>query len=142
MERFKLVSAVDLLLIKDNKVLLSRRFNTGYEDGTYSLPAGHLDGGETVTQTTVREAKEEIGIVIDPKDLKVVHTMHRITAQGERICFFLTTEKWQGEPTIMEPDKCDGLGWFDLDNLPSNTIPYIRFVIDCLGINTYEQQCY
>ncbi|HIE41446.1 MAG TPA: NUDIX domain-containing protein, partial [Candidatus Aenigmarchaeota archaeon] len=70
-ERFKIIPTVYLVLIKDNKILLSRRFNTGFHDGEYSFPAGHLDGNETLIQAMVREAKEEIGIELKPEDLKL-----------------------------------------------------------------------
>ncbi len=128
-ERFKIIPTVYLILIKNKKILLLRRFNTGFWDGNYSLPAGHLDGGETIRQTMVRETKEEIGIRIDPGDLKLVHVMHRKEPKEERINFFLITKKWCGRPKIMEPHKCDDLKWFKLSNLPKNTIPYIKQVI-------------
>lgn len=130
MERFKLISAVYLFLLKANKILLQRRFNTGYEDGNYSVPAGHLDGNEPATKAMSREALEEIGVVIKPEDLTVVHTMHRLTPKDERIDFFLTASAWEGEPSIKEPNKCDDLQWFLIDDLPSNTIPYIKFAIE------------
>lgn len=125
-ERFTFLVAVHLILIEDNAVLLARRFNTGWKDGWYSVIAGHADGNETMTHAMLREAKEEGGIDITETDLKVAHTMHRITDSGaERIDFFLTAEKWSGEPQIMEKDKCDDIGWFPIDQLPENTIPYI-----------------
>lgn len=129
-ERFKIIPSVYLVLIKDNKILLSRRYNTGYFDNNYSFPAGHLDGGETLKQAMVREAKEEIGIVLDPVELELIHTMNRRIPDNERVDFFFTTKKWQGEPRIMELEKCDDLSWFELSNLPSNIIPYIKQAID------------
>lgn len=48
MERFKLVTSVHLILIKEGEVLLLRRYHTGYEDGNYSVVAGHIDGNESV----------------------------------------------------------------------------------------------
>jgi 8-oxo-dGTP pyrophosphatase MutT (NUDIX family) len=134
--RFKLVSAVHLLLIKDAQVLLLRRFNTGYEDGNYSVPAGHLDGNEPISSAMVREASEEAGISISTSDLRVVHVMHRRSPavdgnSNERIDFFLTASTWKGDPRIMEPNKCDELNWFPINDLPSNVIPYIRQALDC-----------
>lgn len=129
-ERFKIIPSVYLMLIKDNKILLSRRHNTGYRDGEYSFPAGHLDGNETFKQGIVREAKEEIGVILDAADLELVHTMDRRIPNDERADFFFTARKWQGEPKIMEPEKCDDLSWFDLNNLPENIIPYIKQAID------------
>lgn len=124
-ERFKLPSAVHLFLIRDSQVLLSRRFNTGYEDGKYSVIAGHLNGDEEIKAAMIREAREEAGIEISPLDLQVVGVMHR-KSNDERIDFFVAATSWSGEITNREPDKCDQLAWFDMDGLPENVIPYVR----------------
>ncbi len=136
-ERHREVPASYLILIKDGKILLSRRFNTGYQDGNYSLPAGHVDEGETFTQCVIRESKEEVGVLLKPEDLKVGHLMHRFSGaewgvEGFRIDVFFTAEKWEGNIEIKESNKCDDLSWFDLGNLPENIIPYIRQAIDCI----------
>jgi len=125
MARKTLPVAVHLFLRKDNQILLLRRFNTGYEDGNYSVIAGHIDGGEDVYAAMIREAKEEAGISIALEDLKIVQVMHRKTADDERIDYFFECTKWHGEIVITEPDKCDRLDWFSLTDLPSNTIDYI-----------------
>ena len=135
-ERFKITPAAYFVPIKDNKILMLRRFNTGYMDGMYGFVAGHLEGDESFRQAMVREAKEEAGIDINPEDLEVVHVMHRSNMKGEsdneRIDIFLTTDKWQGEIVNKEPHKCDDLSWFDLDDIPENTIRYIKQVIECI----------
>jgi 8-oxo-dGTP diphosphatase len=125
--------AVHLLFIRDGNILLLRRFNTGYEDGKYSLVAGHLEAGETVTQTAVREAQEEAGVNIAPENIRVVQVCHR-KADDERIDFFVLVESWSGQIQNMEPDKCDDLSWFPLAELPANMIPYVR-----VGIENYQQ---
>ena len=139
-EKFKIIPAVYLILEKDGKILLSKRFQTGYEDGNYSMVAGHVDGGETMREATAREAMEEAGIKIEPTKLNYVLTMHRWQGDHERIEFYFTTNGWEGEIKNMEPNKCDDLSWFAIDQLPENTIPYIRTVIDCYkkGIQYYE----
>jgi 8-oxo-dGTP pyrophosphatase MutT (NUDIX family) len=127
--RFTFVSAVHLFLLRGEQVLLLRRFNTGYEDGNYSVPAGHLDGGEQVIQAAIREAREEIGIEIAPEDLAVAGIMHR-KAEDERIDVFVAATRWTGEPRNCEPDKCDELRWVDNDTLPENVIPYVRRALE------------
>lgn len=128
-ERYKFISAVYLILIKENKVLLLKRANTGYEDGNYSLVAGHMDGNETIKQAMIREANEEAGIIIDENDLEIVAFLHRKT-DPERLDFFLKCDKFSGEVTNMEPDKCSELRWYDINNLPENIIPCVKKAIE------------
>ena len=126
---FRLPVAVHLLLIKDDRILLLRRYNTGYEDGNYSVVAGHIDGGEQLRSAMAREAREEAGIEILPSNLRVVGVMH-LMGDKEYVSFFLHTSEWSGEVINAEPHKCDDLSWFEIDNLPSNTIPYIRRAVE------------
>ena len=129
-DRFSLLAAVHLFLIRNDQILMLRRFNTGYEDGNYSVPSGHLNGNETATQAMIREAAEEINIQIDPEDLTMIHVMHRLAAQGERIDFFFYCGKWEDEIKINEPDKCDDLTWYPIRILPSNTVEYVKSTIE------------
>jgi ADP-ribose pyrophosphatase YjhB (NUDIX family) len=138
-ERFRIFSAVHLFLMKDGKVLLSQRFNTGYRDGMYSVPAGHLDGNETATQSMIREAEEEIGIKLEYEHVRMSHVMHTLDGR-ETISFFLVADKWQGEIQNMEPNKCSDLSWFSVDNLPDNMVPYVRHALECIVQNkTYSE---
>ena len=125
--------SVHLLLVRQGRILLLRRYDTGYEDGNYSVVAGHIEGGEKLKTAMIREAREEAGIEISPSDLEVVGLIHSMTDR-EYFHFFLKASAWMGEVTNMEPDKCDDLSWFDISDLPNNTIPYIR-----QGIENYRR---
>ncbi|PWU24302.1 NUDIX hydrolase [Candidatus Cerribacteria bacterium 'Amazon FNV 2010 28 9'] len=129
-DRFKQVTGVFLILRRANQILLARRFQTGYGDGEFSFPAGHLEEGESILTALVRESKEEIGVTIDPFRCHFVHVLHLLTNRASTN-FFFEVKEWDGVPTICEPDKCDELRWVDIDDLPDNTIDYIREVIDC-----------
>lgn len=126
--RTKFPVTVHLLFFRGDQILLLRRFHTGYADGQYSVPAGHLDGGETVIAAAAREAQEETGIRIEADDLIFSSVLHRMEEE-ERVDFFVSVRKWQGEPSNTEPDKCDELRWVDLDALPHNIIPYVEKAI-------------
>ncbi len=124
-KRHKMAVAVHLFLIKNEEVLLLRRFNTGYEDGKYSVIAGHIDEGEDFISAMKREAKEEAGIDIEYKYLIPVQVMHRKNGNDERVDYFFVSEKWTGNIVNIEPEKCDELSWHKMSSLPQNTIPYI-----------------
>lgn len=128
--KFTLRSAVYLILFKKNKILLLRRFNTGWMDGKYSLIAGHLDGSESVTNAMIREAYEETGIKITRENLIPATVIHRKTPDQEYIDFFFVARKWIGEPIICEPNKSDDLSWYSINKLPDNTLPYIKEAIN------------
>ncbi len=125
MSKFNFYAAVYLILRKENKVLLIRRYNTGWMDGMYTLPAGHIDGNETSEMAMSREAKEEINLTILPKDLSVVHVMHRKSTDREYFDIFIEAKKYSGELKNNEEEKCDHMEWFDIDSLPENTLDYI-----------------
>ena len=108
--------------------MIARRQNTGYRDGEYSIPAGHLDGGETVLSAGVREAHEEVGLRLDQAHLEFAGVMHRLEDE-ERVDFFVRVRQWDGEPVNSEPHKCDDLRWVNLAALPDNTVPYVRRAI-------------
>jgi 8-oxo-dGTP diphosphatase len=135
-ERSTVIPTVYLVLTENNRILLSRRYNTGFQDGKYSLPSGHLNGREeTLIQAMVRETREEIGVRIEPENLELVHVMHRKQSKPtdeRRINLFFRASKWESEPRIMEPDRCDDLRWFNLNRLPRNTIPYVKQAIECV----------
>ena len=125
MMRARFPVTVHLFFFRENQILLIRRFNTGFRDGEYSVPAGHLDGDETVMNAAAREAKEEVGVNIEVSDMTFSTVMHRIEDE-ERVDFFVQAHNWEGEPFNAEPDKCDDVRWVDIHALPANIIPYVK----------------
>jgi 8-oxo-dGTP diphosphatase len=122
--------AAYLILVRKNRTLLLRRYQTGWQDGKYSLVAGHVEEGEKVREALCREAYEEAGIRLRPADLKMVNVMQRFCPEGRiYIDFFFSAERWKGEVRNKEPHKCDDLSWFPLRRIPKNTLPYVRKVL-------------
>lgn len=141
MERHKIIPATHIFFIKDSKILLLKRDNTGYMDGFYSVVAGHVDEGEFPKGSGIREIKEEANVEVKMDDLKFILCMPRIKPGiDERIDYFFECKAWQGEICNNEPEKCSELDWFYLEDLPQNIIPYIKKAIECYksGISYYE----
>jgi len=142
-KRFKLSSFVSLVLRRNQEVLLIRRANTGYEDGLYCCAGGSVDGNEPITDALMREAKEELGIILKKEHLRVVHVIHRKLKRdydSELIGFFIEATEWEGEPQNMEPHKHDDVAWFTLNNLPQNTIPILKHVLKMLDENIFYSE--
>lgn len=122
-ERYKSAIVVDLMLNRENRgkkeVLLVLRKNTGFCDGEYELPGGHVEANEDLLDATIREAKEELNIELKREDLKIEHILHHY--KGNRIKFIISAKKFEGSLQIGEPDKCEKIEWFDIENLPDNT---------------------
>ena len=131
-ERFKLSVSVFMILVDGTKILVIKRGNTGWMDGFYSVPAGGVDGGNTLMKEAIRETKEEINITVKEPDIKLIHTMHNVTEKEEWIGAFFTTNKWEGQPIVNEPHKHTEVKWVEIDELPENTIPYVKQAIEAM----------
>ncbi|MGH3830105.1 MAG: NUDIX hydrolase [Pseudonocardiaceae bacterium] len=122
--RYRACIDVHLILRRGEEILLGQRQNTGFADGSWHLPSGHTEDGESATTALIRgEASEEIGVRIDPSAVRFVHLMHHHTDSG-RIALFFEVTSWHGEPTNREPDKCASWDWFALTDPPTDMIPY------------------
>lgn len=128
-DRFKMIASGYVFFIRDGNVLLSKRKNTGYMDGWYSVPAGHIENNESLISGTIREIDEETGVHLTEKQIRLVHVMHR-KEDDIRMDFFFVADAWVGDPVNAEPEKCEDLQWFPIEQLPENTIPYIRIAIE------------
>ena len=131
--------AVNLVLTRINEagekeILLQLRQNTGYMDNMYDFAcSGHVEKGESFSTALVREAKEEIGITIDEKDLEFLAVNHHY--QADHVQLFFGTKSYIGEPMVCEPKECGGLLWVNIDKLPDNIIPYVKNVIKDITLN-------
>ena len=131
-EIYQCAVVVDLMLIRENngkkEVLLALRKNTGYCDGEYELPGGHVEANEDLLDAMIREAKEELNIELKREDLKIEHILHHY--KGNRIKFLISARKYEGTLQVGEPDKCEKLDWFDINKLPDNTEKRARRVLE------------
>ncbi|WP_406493030.1 trifunctional class I SAM-dependent methyltransferase/NUDIX hydrolase/VOC family protein [Streptomyces sp. NBC_00846] len=123
---------VHLILRRGPDVLLARRANTGYGDGLFNGPSGHVEDGEDVRAAVIRETAEEIGVELGPDELRVALVMqHRGPGGNPRTGWFFEAEYDPGRPPRnCEPDKCSELAWFPLDALPDDIVAYFRAGLD------------
>lgn len=134
--RYKVPVDVHLIVLRDGpggrQVLLSRRAGDVYATGMWHMPSGHLDGPhEDVVAAGIRELGEETGLVCDRADVRAAVTVHHRAPSGHaRIGVFLGVTHRQGEPRILEADRCDAMDWFSWDTLPEPMVAYCRAGLD------------
>lgn len=111
------------ILNNQNQLLLGLR-KSSHGCNTWCPPGGHMEYGETNEQAAAREAKEETRLDIALKDIELKGVTNDFYKENGRhyITLHLVCRKFSGTPQIMEPDKCAGWQWFDLNNLPENLL--------------------
>ncbi|MEU6620972.1 NUDIX domain-containing protein [Streptomyces litmocidini] len=126
------VVGVHLYLEQEGQVLMGLRHpDSAYAGGSWHVPAGHCEA-EAATACLVREAYEEAGLVIDPADAELVHTVHMVDRPDDppRVQLFFRAHRWEGTPRLREPDKCVVWQWWSAKELPEPTVPYTRVAIE------------
>lgn len=126
--RFKVPVAVMALILRHGgtEILLHQRKNTGFADGWWDCAAsGHVEANEAMTAAMAREAAEEIGIDVNPADIRFATVLYKRHPEDgvTYVDVFFVIEAYQGTPRIAEPDKSAALEWFPLDALPEALIP-------------------
>jgi 8-oxo-dGTP diphosphatase len=122
-----------VLVMRRGRVLLGRRRGS-HGEGYYAAPGGHIEFGESFEEAARREVREETGLEI--ADLKLLSVGNYVFKRedGERhyIDVDFVCEAPAGEPQLAEPEKCDGWGWYDLNDLPQPLFVVTRRMIESL----------
>lgn len=132
---FKLPAYVGIIVQNDDQFLLVQRCNTDWAEGFWNFPGGLLEENETLLEAAAREAHEEIGVMIDPKNFELVHVLQARktpTHNKEILGFYFLTKKWEGTPFNKEPHRHSNVGWFDESKLPQEITEHALQALDAL----------
>lgn len=131
---------VGVFIFRNGKFLMGQR-RGAHGSGSWSVPGGHLEFGETPEQTAIREVKEETGLGIDNVRFGAV-TNDIFADEGRHYVTLWMLSDWHsGEATIMEPDKFIEQAWFDFDSLPTPLFLPWEQLMDSQFINTIKSNC-
>jgi 8-oxo-dGTP diphosphatase len=108
---------IGVIVLRDGLVLLGRRLGA-HGAGTWALPGGHLEFGESIEQCAAREVMEEAGLAIH--DIVPGPYTSDVFAREEKhyVTLFVLAACRVGEPQLREPDKCSAWRWFRWSELP------------------------
>lgn len=108
---------IGVFILKDGKFLIQKRQGS-HGEGSWSLPGGHLEFGESFEDTAHREVKEETDLVIANVRFAAV-TNDIFTEENKHYATIWVLSDWQaGELHSMEPEKCTEQRWITFDELP------------------------
>jgi len=124
--RHPLHAAVFILLERKNKIFIMRRSNTGWADGMWTIPSGHIDKGQTAIEAAIIEAREEAGVVILPEHLEFIHAHYVFDAYAN---YYFRATHWEGEPSLNEPELCSEVQWCDKVTLPEDMIAHVTHML-------------
>lgn len=127
------IPCVAIILRRDDKVLFLLREHTGWSDGNYCLPSGHVEENESFTDAARRELQEETGIQVEAAELDQVLVLHHQSDDGVRVTSCFEVNNLPAEPVNAEPDKHSEIAWLDPGNLPENIVPSSRFMLEQLA---------
>mgnify|MGYP003761100301 CR=1 FL=1 len=123
-DKKKVGVGIGVMVLKEGKVLLGKRHENPEKAssllkgaGTWTMPGGKLDFGETFEDGAKRETLEETGIILNKVDVICVN--QDMVEDAHFVTIGLFSEDFVGDPKVMEPDEITEWQWFDFNNLPS-----------------------
>ncbi|MGC9544852.1 NUDIX hydrolase [Streptomyces sp. UG1] len=139
-ERSRSIIGAHLVLLHEGCVLLGKRHPaSAYAPSTWHLPAGHREDHESSLACVIREAAEETGITVAEADLTFAHALDLLDpgSSTPRLQLFFTATRWEGEATVLEPDRCTEWKWWPLTALPDPIVDYTRAALEAITNGTH-----
>lgn len=133
----KLGAGVGVMILRDDKILLGLRHSDPekadselHGEGTWTMPGGKIEFGETFEETVEREVLEETGIKVNKDKLRLISVSNDKNESAHFVTLGFLCEDFEGEAKVMEPDEITEWQWFSLENLPENLFPPSRNVLN------------
>lgn len=119
---------IGVLVVKDGKVLVGERL-ASHGAGSFSIPGGHMEFGETFEEAALRELEEETGLT-DVEITDLICVKNDRVYEKHFVTIGMLAEWKSGEPIAMEPEKARNWSWYAPDEVPENLFLPSRAVIE------------
>ncbi|MGD3106124.1 nucleotide triphosphate diphosphatase NUDT15 [Streptomyces sp. YGL11-2] len=103
-----------IVLDADGRILLGR-----HRAGTWELPGGKVEPGESVQAAAARELAEETGLRAEPAAVRVFAMLHDAVHGLNRITMAAVLTAYAGVPYAAEPEHVSAWEWRSPAGLPS-----------------------
>lgn len=125
---------IGVMILKEGKVLLGKR-KKSHGTGEYAFPGGHLEYMEGLEACARREVLEETGIEIQNIRFSFVGNLKKY-APKHYVHIGFVAEWKSGDPVVLEPEKCESWGWYELHALPTPLFELVE-----VSISSYKSGC-
>ena len=135
-EKKKVGAGFGVMMLRGGKVLLGKRHDDAEKassalrgEGTWTMPGGKFEWGETFETGAARELKEETGMILNKA--KVICVNNDKNEHAHFITVGFLAIEVEGEPKVMEPDEITEWKWFEMDKLPINVFDPSKNLLVC-----------
>lgn len=139
MEQPQVRVGIGVFVIKDGKFLLQKRQGS-HGEGTWSLPGGHLEYGESFEETARREVREESGLEI--QNVRFGAVTNDIFSQEHKhyVTVWMLSRWLKNDVRNNEPDKCTAQQWHTLESLPEPLFTPWHQLLNSAFIDTIREE--
>lgn len=130
---------IGVFVFKDGKFLMGQRRGS-HGEGSWSIPGGHLEFGETFENTAKREVLEETGLHITNIRFGAVTNDHFKDDGKHYVSVWVVGDWVSGEAQILEPDKLVDMQWYDFDTLPEPLFMPWQQLLESEFIDSLKQE--
>lgn len=94
-----------------------------YGANTYFLPGGKVEWGETIADATVRELREELGIIVSPTDVEILKFKEDIREGTHNIMVYVLVRHYLETPRNLDTKNTSEIRWFDVHHTEWTDLP-------------------
>ena len=116
---------VDAIAIKDGQIVLIKRKNPPFQ-GSYALPGGFVDYGETVENAVIREFKEETGLDAEIQEFIGIYSEPDRDPRGHTVSVVFELKITGG--TMLAGDDAAEVSLFPLNELPNLAFDHAKII--------------
>ena len=131
------------VILRDDRILLSRLSASVTQEELWTLPGGGLDHGEDPRDAVVREIHEETGLTAEVGETARVYSAHlpgvwrdgrRVDAHALRIVYDGWVPVDAPAPRVVEVDGSTAeAAWLPLRDVLDGAVPVVPMVLEALG---------
>lgn len=103
-----------LLFIENEKGEFLFQKTVEEKDGKIATTGGHVSFGDDGLITTIKEAKEEIGITFKPEDLTYIDTVIFYNCYLE---IYYTNKLFKDEELLLQESEVESVKWYTVDEI-------------------------